>query len=72
MSLARVKTWIAGEILTAADLNGEFNNILQNPTSLISPFTANLNANSKQITNLALRIWGFPCCWYTGKNLLQY
>ena len=58
MALARVKVWVAGEILTAADLNAEFNNILNNPTALISPFTANLNANGKQITNLALENLG--------------
>lgn len=40
MSLSRVKTW-GNEVLTAGDLNGEFNNILNNPTSLISPATAN-------------------------------
>ncbi len=28
LNLSRVKTWAASEILTAADLNGEFNNIL--------------------------------------------
>lgn len=28
LNLSRIKTWTASEILTAADLNGEFNNIL--------------------------------------------
>src|SRR3990167_9629284 len=28
LNLSRVKTWSAQEVLTAADLNGEFNNIL--------------------------------------------
>lgn len=37
MSIARLKTWIAGEVLTAADLNAEFNNILSNPVDLWSP-----------------------------------
>lgn len=37
MSLSRVKVWVAGEVLTAADLNGEFNNILTNPMALITP-----------------------------------
>ena len=44
MSLARVKTWIA-ETLYYSDLNAEFDNILNNPTSLvagISPTFANL------------------------------
>lgn len=58
MALARIKTWIPLEVLSAADLNAEFNNILNNPTALISPFTANLNANGKQITSLALENLG--------------
>lgn len=43
MALARVKTWISGEVLTASDLNAEFNNILSNARSLISPLTASLD-----------------------------
>lgn len=35
MSLSRVKTWVAGEVLSAADLNAEFNNLLNNAGSLI-------------------------------------
>lgn len=37
MSLAAVKVWAAGEILTAADLNAMNNNILNNPMALITP-----------------------------------
>ena len=37
MALARLKNWISGEALDASDLNAEFNNILNNPGSLISP-----------------------------------
>lgn len=47
MALSRVKVWIAGEVLTATDLNSEYNNILGNPTSLvagISPTFAVLTA----------------------------
>ena len=36
MALSRVKTWIAGEVLTASDLNGEFNNILDNLSFALS------------------------------------
>ena len=54
MSLARVKVWNAGDVLTAADLNAEFDNILNNPGSLISPLTANLNLGNFQITNARL------------------
>lgn len=51
MSLSRVKTWIAGETLTANDLNAEFDNILDNPTSLITPWTGTVNANSNILAN---------------------
>lgn len=37
MSISRVKTWSAGEVLLASDLNAEFNNILNNPVDLWSP-----------------------------------
>lgn len=36
MPLARVKTWVVGDLLPAAELNAEFNNILNNPVSLIT------------------------------------
>ena len=41
MALARVTVWNAGDVLTAAAQNGEFNNILDNALSLISPLTGN-------------------------------
>src|SRR3990167_9162592 len=50
MSLARVKVWIAGEVLTASELNAEFNNILNNPVSLISPLTATLDLDGQRLT----------------------
>jgi hypothetical protein len=53
MSLARIKSWIAQEVLTASDLNAEFNNLLQNTNSLISPLTANLAAGGFKVTGLA-------------------
>ena len=52
MALSRIKTWIAGDILTAADLNAEFNNILNNPVTLVSPTTAAINFDNKAHTNL--------------------
>ena len=39
MAVSRSKTWVAGEILTASDLNGEFNNILNNGEDLGWPAT---------------------------------
>lgn len=49
MALGRVKTWIAGETLTAADLNAEFNNYNNNALSLISPLTGTLDADGNEI-----------------------
>ena len=54
MALARVKVWNPGDVLTAADLNAEFNNILNNPTTLISPFTANLDLGNFQLVRARL------------------
>lgn len=51
MALSRVKVWSAGEILYALDLNNEFENILDNALSLISPLTTSLNAGGFKITN---------------------
>lgn len=52
MSLARVKVWNPGDVLTASDLNSEFNNILNNPVSLISPSTGAINFNLQAHTGL--------------------
>ena len=52
MAISRVKTWVAGEVLTASDLNAEFNNTLNNALSLISPLTGDLNFNGNKATNL--------------------
>lgn len=51
MSLSRVKTWSMGETLLASDLNAEINNILDNATSLITPFTGTVNANGNVFAN---------------------
>lgn len=57
MALSRIKVWGA-EVLTYADLNAEFNNILNNPTSLISPLTANLDGDGFSIVDLGGLIVG--------------
>ena len=54
MALARVTTWSAAQVLTASALNGEFNNILNNALSLISPLTGNLDFNGNSLLNLAV------------------
>ena len=48
MALGRVKTWVK-ETLTFQDLNIEFNNILNNATTLLSPATGSwdLDGNSR-------------------------
>src|SRR3990167_8633648 len=48
MALARTKVWIA-EVLTFADLNAEFDAILNNPVSLISPLTAAVDMNGFEL-----------------------
>jgi len=48
MALARVKNWVV-ETLTASDLNAEFNNILSNALTLISPLTAALDFDGKEL-----------------------
>jgi hypothetical protein len=52
MALSRVKVWIPGDILTASDLNAEFNNLLNNPISLISPTTGAINFSGGAHTGL--------------------
>jgi hypothetical protein len=54
MAITRLTNWVDGQVLTAGDLNAEFNNIINNGTALISPLTANLNAGFNRITNLRL------------------
>lgn len=49
MALSRVKTWSAGEILSASDLNTEFNNILTNALTLISPITGSLDMDGNEL-----------------------
>ena len=49
MALSRIKTWVSGEVLTASDLNAEFTNILSNAISLISPLTALLDLDGKEL-----------------------
>ncbi len=52
MTLARLVIWVPGQILTAADLNNEFNNILNKPIQLISPTTGAIDFNLQAHTNL--------------------
>ena len=56
MAISRVKTWVANEVLTASDLNAEFNNQINNALAMISPLTGNLNFNNNQATNMRLEV----------------
>src|SRR3990167_8076265 len=49
MALSRTKVWVA-EVLTFADLNAEFNGILNNALSLISPLTGSLDIDGQTLT----------------------
>src|SRR3990167_3863191 len=42
MALSRVKTW-GSETLSSADINAEFNNIINNASSLVSPLSGGLD-----------------------------
>src|SRR3990170_797118 len=66
MALARVKVWIAGEVLTASDLNAEFNNILNNSNSLFSPWSANVDAGGFRLITLSAGTVGSPTLQPTG------
>lgn len=49
MAISRVKTWSDGQVLTASDLNAEFNNILNNPIDLWSPAAKAIDMNGFEI-----------------------
>jgi len=51
MALSRVKTWTA-EVLTASDLNAEFNNIINNGLSLVSPLTGTLDLDNNRVDDI--------------------
>ena len=54
MALGRYKTFVDAVALFGAELNGLQDWFTGNAATFISPFTDNLNANSKQITNLVI------------------
>lgn len=49
MAISRAKTWSAGEVLTASDLNSEFNNVLNNGVDLWSPATKACDLNGFEL-----------------------
>ena len=58
MALSRLKVWVA-EVLTFADLNAEFDNVLNNPVSLISPLTGPLDLDGQTVTADAAAVTTF-------------
>lgn len=66
MSLSRVKTWVDGEVLLAADLNNEFNNILNNATQLISPMTTDLSMGGFRLTGISTGTVASPGLQFNG------
>lgn len=79
MAVARIHTWISGEVLTASDLNTEFNNLVNAGVAAISPLTAALDFASFQATNFRFQnqtatqsvgAAGFAY-WHTGENSLH-
>ena len=67
MSISRVKTWTA-ETLTASDLNSEFNNIINNALSLISPLTATLDIDNQRLDDIHLGTVGDPSLNFNGDS----
>jgi len=66
VAIARVKVWIANEVLTASDLNAEFNNLVDNSLSAVSPWTANMDAGGFRLITLGAGTVGSPTLQPTG------
>jgi hypothetical protein len=49
MAVSRVKSWVAGEVLLASDLNAEFNSILNNGEDLGFPATKSKDFDSNEL-----------------------
>lgn len=52
MAVTRVKTWSSNEILYASDLNGEFNNLINNGTDVAFPLTKAVSGAGYALTNI--------------------
>lgn len=63
MALARLKTWVK-EKLTFTDLNAEFNNLINNAVSFISPLTGSVNGGGFTLSNIILSALA-----YTGTTI---
>ena len=65
MAISRVTTW-GSQILTSSSLNSEFNNLIDNALTLISPLTGNLACGGNLITGLSLASVSAPSLSFTG------
>jgi len=66
MAISRIVTWSSSQVLTASDLNGEINNIINNALSLVSPWTGNMAAGGYRLIGLALGTVSDPTLQFTG------
>ena len=66
MAQSRVKTWSSAEVLTASDLNAEFNNILNNALSLISPLTGTLDISNERLDDIHIGTAADPSLNFNG------
>ena len=66
MALTILTSWAANDVLTAAALVAEFNNIYNNSLSLVSPWTADMEAGGFRLQGLALGSAADPAVQFTG------
>jgi hypothetical protein len=66
MSISRVHTWSAGEVLSALDLNTEINNILNNSTDLVFPINKSISLGGFTLYFDATQIMGMT---YSAKGI---
>lgn len=66
MAISRVKTWVSLEVLFASDLNAEFDNFISNATSLVSPWTANMDAGGFRLITLGAGSVSSPTLQFSG------
>ena len=66
MALSRLTDWNDGDVLTAAALEAEVDNIYNNALSLVSPWTGNMAAGGFVLTGLGLGTVTVPALGFTG------
>lgn len=71
MSISVYKTFSAGEVLTAADLNSSLTQIVNNGTDVAFPLTKNVSAGGFGISSLALGTSATDAANVTNANVLN-